>query len=535
MKFILALLAAGGLWANSGLSGLPLAFEPNRGQTDHRAAFIARAPGYMLFLNAREAVLRAQEGTVRIQFEGARATAFEGENRLPGISNYYHGRQSIAGVPQYASIRAREVWPGIGLRLYGDPSRLEYDFEISPGHDPTSIRLRFTGVERLRLNPSGDMILQLPGGGLVQHKPVIYQLDHGRRVPITGGYSISRGNLVAFRIGGYDHSRPLIVDPVLSYSAITGGSGLDIANGVAVDADSTAYITGSTDSTDFPTTNRAGMHPVNKDTFVTHLSRDGHTVAYSTFFGGEGEDIGRSLVAGTLGSIYVIGSTASTQFPVTNGVIQGSLSGSRDAFITKLDSTGAILVSTYLGGSGSDDGWGVALDSSNNIYVSGNTSSTDFPSAGPNVFQSAYGGGDSDLFLAGLAPDASKLVYSTYIGGSGRDVTASRLSLFSDGTAVVGGETSSSDFKTPTGTFQPAFAGGASDGFVILISNLGSALWSTFLGGSGTDAVHSVRFDNFGNVVAAGSTNSGDFPLSGNGFQQVLKGGRDGFVGPGTR
>src|ERR1700682_2631362 len=339
MKFILALLAAGGLWANSGLAGLPLAFEPNRGQTDRRAAFIARAPGYMLFLNAREAVLRAAKGTVRIQFEGARATAFEGEDRLPGISNYYHGRQSIAGVPQYASVRAREVWPGIGVRLYGDPSRLEYDFEILPGHDPASIGLRFTGVERLRLNPSGDMILQLPGGELVQGKAVIYQLEHGRHVPIRGQYRISRGNRVAFRIGTYDHSRPLIVDPVLSYATFIGGSGLDIANGVAVDGDSTPYITGSTDSPDFPATNRSGANPVNKDAFVTHLSRDGDTVVYSTFFGGEGEDIGRNMVAGTLGSIFVVGSTTSTQFPVTNGVIQSALLGSGVAFITTRDIT----------------------------------------------------------------------------------------------------------------------------------------------------------------------------------------------------
>src|ERR1700682_1412320 len=184
MKFILALLAAGGLWANSGLAGLPLAFEPNRGQTDRRAAFIARAPGFILFLNAHEAVLRAHEGTVRIQFEGARATAFEGEERLPGVSNYYHGRQSIAGVPQYASVRAREVWPGIALRLYGDPSRLEYDFEILPGHDPASIRLRVSGGGRPPLTPSGDLILQRPRGELVQRKPVIYQLDGERRIPI---------------------------------------------------------------------------------------------------------------------------------------------------------------------------------------------------------------------------------------------------------------------------------------------------------------------------------------------------------------
>ena len=530
MKFILALLAAGGLWADSGLSGLPLAFEPNRGQTDRRAAFIARAPGYMLFLNAREAVLRAHEGTVRIQFEGARATAFEGEDRLPGISNYYHGRQSIAGVPQYASVRARGIWPGIGLRLYGDPSRIEYDFEILPGHDPASIRLRFGGVERLRVDPSGDLILQLPGGELVQRKPVIYQLDHGRRVPIPGGYSISRGNLVAFRIGAYDHSRPLIVDPVLSYSTFIGGSGLDVAYGVAVDADSTPYITGSTDSSDFPVTKGTGAHPVNKDAFVTHLSRDGHSVVYSTFFGGEGDDIGRNMVAGALGSIYVVGSTTSTQFPVTTGVIQGSLNGPRDAFITKLDISGAILISTYLGGSASDDGWGIGLDSTGNIYVSGNTSSTDFPTSGSNVFQSTYGGGDSDVFLAALAPDASKLVYSTYVGGSGRDITSGRLALLSDGTMAVGGETTSTDLKVPTGTFQGTFAGGPTDGFVILVNHLGQALWATCLGGTGSYAVHSIRFDNFQNLVVGGSTDSSDFPLSGNGLQQALKGGRDGFV-----
>jgi uncharacterized protein (TIGR03437 family) len=528
MKFILALLAAGGLWANTGLPGTPLAFEPNRGQTDPRAAFIARAPGYMLFLNAHEATLRAREGTVRVRFEGGKDTAFVGEGRLPGISNYYHGREAIAGVPHYASVRAREVWPGIGVRLYGDPSRLEYDFEVLAGRDPAAIRLRID--KRLRLNEGGDLVLKLPRGELVQRKPVIYQLDHGRRVPVSGGYSISRGNLVAFRIGAYDHSRSLIIDPVLSYSTITGGSGLDVANGVAVDADSTPYITGSTDSADFPAPKAAGAHPAKKDVFVTHFSRDGHTVVYTTFFGGEGDDIGRNLAPGTLGSIYVIGSTTSTQFPTTSGVIQSALSGSSDAFITKLDSTGAIQISTYLGGSASDDGWGIALDSSGNIYVSGNTSSTDFPSSGPNVFQSTYGGGDSDIFVAGLAPDASKLVYSTYVGGSGRDVTASRLSLFSDGTAVVGGETSSSDFKTPTGAAQATFGGGPTDGFVILINNLGSGLWSSFLGGTGSDAVHSVRFDNFGNVVAGGSTDSADFPLSGNGFQQALKGRRDGFV-----
>jgi hypothetical protein len=389
-------------------------------------------------------------------------------------------------------------------------------------------------------------------------KPVAYQPPTGyepgtknqqsrttNKRPIYGKYAL-KGNRITFEVAGYDRTRPLVIDPVLSYSTYLGGTGGDAANGIAVDGSGNAYITGMTGSVDFPVSLSAeqGTYAGGGDAFVVKLNATGSGIIYSTYLGGNGSDVGFSIAVDASGNAYVAGSTSSTVFPTVNafqpayggpGAAQTGNMPRSNGFIAKLKATGtALLYSSYLGGSTvvgarpSDSIRAVAVDASGAAYVTGSAESADFPTVNPLQIAKV---GASDAFVAKFDPSkagTASLIYSTYLGGSGADV-GQAIALDASGNAYVAGYTLSSDFPTQN-AFQST-SGGGSDAFVAQLDPAGASLvFSTYLGGSGQDRAFGIALDSKGSIYLAGDTTSANFPVTANAFQGINNGQGDAFI-----
>jgi hypothetical protein len=532
---------------------VPLSFELNQGQTDRRVKFLARGLGYNVFLTSNEAVLalhptasagkatNSASPVVRLKLVGANPEVrVSGEEELAGQSNYFLGkdpRRWRTHIPGYAKVRYGGLYGGVDLVYYGRQGELEYDFVVAPGADPGRIRLRVEGAGKTEVNPEGDLVLQAGGGEVRFRRPVAYQGSGGDKHLIAARYVVGERKRIGFEVGEYDRGRPLIIDPVLSYATYLGGKGGDVAYGIAVDSSGNAYVTGSTASTNFPTTSSAVQSTAGGagDVFVTKFSSTGSALAYSTYLGGSGSDIGTAIAVDSTGNVYVVGSTSSTGFPTTSNTsnaLQANYGGNGDAFLAKLDATGSTLVyCTYLGGTNADYAQGVAVDSSGNAYVTGSTESIDFPTANPLQIGND---GHSDAFVSKVNPSGTGLVYSTYLGGSSAD-TGRAIAVDGSGNVYVSGYTYSSDFPTQN-ALQSSNAGG-SDAFVMELNAAGSALlYSTYIGGAGQDRAFGLALDASGSVYVVGDTQSIDFPTIHNAFQTSNHGQGDAFVfklGPG--
>jgi Beta-propeller repeat len=542
---------------------LPLQFEANRGQTDKDVHFLSRGPGYSLYLTAGEAVVvlakpnpRAKHDAkapvksvaLRMSLVGAaRKPVVSGLDEQPGKANYFIGRdpaQWRTNVPTYAKVHYQNVYPGIDLLYYGNQRQLEYDFVVAPGADPNKIVLGFKGADKLQIDAKGELVLHTKGGDIRQHKPVIYQKIDGVRRDIDGGYVRKGANRVGFQLAAYDTNRPLIIDPlVLAYSTYLGGNGFDVASGIAVDRHGNSYVTGFTSSTNFPITPGAlettfpGVAGRFSHAFVTKLDSSGSRLIYSTYLGGSNQDGGTRIAVDAHGNAYVTGTTLSTDFPITAGAFQATLTSPffGNAFVAKLDRSGSeLLYSTYLGGTQVDFTSDIAVDRFGSALVVGTAASRDFPTT-PGAFQPVFAGGDifsffpSDAFLTKLNPTGTGLVYSTYLGGSGNDF-GSGITLDALGNAYVTGRTDSPVFPTTPAAFQPLPPPPVVNGgfvnfnaFVTKFSPTGSALvYSTLLGGSKFDAATGVAVDAHGNAYVSGFTESSDFPTTAGAFQPTV-------------
>jgi hypothetical protein len=336
-----------------------LSFELNQGQTDQEVNYLARGPGYNLFLTPREAVLTLKKpqahpkdrqaksgpatsvsGTVlRLQFVGARPQPHAvGQDLLPGKVNYFIGRDPHrwhTGIPTYAKVKYEGVYPGVDLIYYGHQGQLEYDWVLAPGTDPKVLTLAIEGAAGLEVE-KGELVVHTPEGDLHMHKPVIYQERKGYRYEVGGGYVLKDKHHVGFEVASYDTSRPLVIDPVLVYSTFLGGSDGDAGTGIAVDGKGQAYVTGLTLSADFPTAH--ALQPTlnsNSDAFVSKLTPAGSALVYSTFLGGSGFEGSVGIAVDGKGQAYVTGSTNSADFPTAHA-LQPTFGGFEDAFVTKL-------------------------------------------------------------------------------------------------------------------------------------------------------------------------------------------------------
>src|SRR5215469_8745543 len=542
---------------------LPLSFEPNAGQADSEVKFLSHLYGSVVFLAPKGVVfvpkssLRAktQQGTGGAQHSSLRMNFIEprgqveirGEKSLPGKSNYFIGADPArwrTGVPHFANVRYHSLYPGVDVVYYGHGQALEFDFVVSPGGDPSRIQFGLEGVRCLEIDNQGNLAMH-PQGSQVKykngslgtcnqstqigdqavvrlHKPDVYQEIGGTRQKITGRYVLLAKNRVGFELGAFDRTRALCIDPVLEYSSYLGGSDDDYAEGIAVDAQGNMYLTGTTRSTNFPTSLplKAAVGGLS-DAFVSKLNPAGDTLIYSTYLGGTNNDDAKAIAVDEVGDAYIAGTTLSTDFPTASALQPSFGGGFQDAFVTKLNSDGSALIySTYLGGSGADLALGLVVDSAHNAYLTGSTDSANFPTA--NAAQSALGG-VQDAFVTKVNPSGSILVFSTYLGGSSADVGLG-IAVDGQGNAYVTGRTSSSDFPSTTGVFQHAYSGTGAlgDAFVTKVADTGSSfVFSTFLGGSGQDTGAAITLDPHGNVYVTGSTGSRDFPVTPGAFKST--------------
>ena len=465
---------------------------------------------------------------VRMQFVAGHARPrVTGTDELPSKSHYLIGndpRGWQTDVPHYGKVRYENVYPGVDVVYYGRHGQLEYDIIVAAGADPRGITLAFEGAERLAKDEQGDLVLDTSAGRLRLRRPFVYQEVEGARKQIAGDYRLKGKDHIAFQIGPYDPSRPLIIDPILSYSTYLGGTEGEAATHIAVDANGNAYITGATTSANLPTEGSlgsgfAGGNFLMSDGFVTKLNAEGSALVYSTYFGGTDDDMGLGIAVDGEGSAYVTGATRSSDFPVV-GPVQPAFGGGdvvfgSDAFVLKLNPAGSGLTySTYLGGGGDDGGAAVALDSGGNAHVTGFTTSTDFPVTDP--LQPANNGGErlgSDAFVAELSADGSQIVYATYLGGSSDDA-GNGIAVDGGGSVYLTGVTYSADFPT-VNPFQGDH-GGFADSFVAKIGAAGSALaYSSCLGGESDDIGFSIAVDGENSAYLTGGTGSLDFPLTG--------------------
>ncbi len=543
---------------------LPLSFEANNGQMDGRVRFRSRGSKYSLFLTQDGVVLALRgvkkpqdlytrnrvasqqaaetKSVIRMCLIGNKAgVAVTGTDQLPGTSNYLIGsdpKKWRTNVPTYGKVKYSEVYPGVDLLYYGNQGgELEYDFVVAPGADPTAIRFALSGAEgrfqgqskgrkiKFKIDSKGDLVTKTGYGEVRFHEPLVYQTrgNEGQREAVVGHYVLRAGGQIGFEIGSYDYSKPLFIDPVLSYATYLGGSVQDGGAAIAVDALGNAYVTGMTLSADFPTVNpiqatcNGGTGCANSgDVFVTKVNADGSALVYSTFLGGSGEDAGQGIAVDSSGNVYVAGWTESTDFPTMNAIqtTNAALTG-ETGFVAKLNADGsALLYSTYLGGTFQTACFGVAVDSSGSAYVTGTTSGAGFPIT-PGAFQTA-----GAAFVAKLTSDGSTLAYSTLIGGATGVDQGRSIAVDSSGNAYITGITQSDGQSADFPTVNPIQAsnnscdnGACGTAFVSKLSSDGSSLiFSTYLGGSSSDTGQGITVDSSGNAYVTGGTTSTDFP-----------------------
>lgn len=621
----------------------PLQFEANVGQADPQVQFLARGNRYDIYLltdkvvfafpelmpgripvnptdlqvptNRGKASPQYSNTYVSMTLSGSQRTQVVGKEPLSGSANYLIGNDPQKwhkGVPVFGRAEYPELAPGVDLDLHGIRQQSEFDLIVHPGVDISGLRLGFSGVRHLSLDKSGNLSISSGSGELRLLKPVAYQEVGGERIPVVAEFVRKRHNEIAFRIGSYDKSQELVIDPSVVYSSYLGGSSQDEALGVALDSQGAAYITGTTTSTDFPL--RFSLQPFTGtvDAFVTKFHPDGGSLDFSTYFGGSFTTFGTAISVldqpnapqpgvyfvgytdspdlplpgytqqgyaggldayvclldlgglGVLGGSYIGGtqddvatgvsvdlqgyawvvgwtkSSASEKFPLINP-LQGTFGGATDAFVTQVAQSALFAYSSYLGGSNRDFASAVAIDNpyseseQYNVYVSGGTSSPDFPTT-PFALQKHCGtdgqcnGGKDDAFATAIAfsPGNYSYKYSTFLGGENQD-DAYGVAADQNGDAYLTGQTASTQFPITSGAYQNSIRG-PQNAFVTEINPGGTSLaYSTYLGGSAKDAGLGIAVDGSYNIYVTGRTLSPDFPTL-NATQSAIGGRQDAFV-----
>jgi hypothetical protein len=525
-------------------------FEKNIGQVNSDILYLYPNEGYKLMLSSNVVEISIQtprlkqshidkpalfekinqhkgsgmETRIKMQFLDAnKSPLIKGKGELQGKSHYFMGKNQetwLRNIPHYDRVVYENIYPDVDLIFYSNKTNLECDFVLKPEADPNKILFTFRGIDRMSVDSKGDLVLFLGEGELRLHKPKMYQLIGGQKVDIIGNYII-HDDIVGFQVAAYDHTVPLVIDPVLSYATYLGDTEVNEGTKIAVDVEKNAYVVGYT-----------YRQNGTRDIFVVKFDSAGQLV-YLSYIEGEYNEVGHGISIDASGNVYLVGTTGSSDFPTTPGVIQPSCLSSLgygcgdSAFVVKINSTGSdLLYSTFLSGgpqgmgaTSATEGNAIAVDPSGNVYIAGYTCSPTFPVT-PGAFQATYGGA-GDAFVAKLNGNATQLVYATYLGGLGTD-RANAISIDADGNAYVAGNTSSptsaggNDFPIKN-AFQNTQKD-LSDGFVSKVNPTGSALvFSTFLGGSSAvDQILGLAVDNQRNVFLTGQTKSADWPGASN-------------------
>jgi hypothetical protein len=567
------------------IDAVPLGFEENRGQVDPDVKFLARGPGYAVYLNSSEAVfvhrfshslsefnpvassaenlLGSSRGKSAVHLQWLNANPHAGAHALDpqqGITNYFIGndpKKWRRKLPLYGQVAFDGLYPGIDLVYHGDQKRVEFDYRVAPGADPSAIQLGIGTPSSVGITKDGELSIVADGDEVVLHPPIAYQELGGRHQLVPARYVLKDNHRVAFEVGAFDHSRTLVIDPVLDFAASFGtGSNSTILNSVAVDSGGNAYVAGETCDTSYPVTagalKQGGGSLLALDCYdivVSKFDPTGSTLLYSTYIGGQSEitATGR-IVVDAAGELYLAGVTTASDFPTTANAFQKQFKGGTcdygpflkqkpcsDGLLLKLSADGStLLFATFLGGERADLATSLVVDpATQDVYVTGATNSTTFPTAGAPV-QAAYGGGSCvddaapcfDAFVSKFSSDGSALLASTYWGGNDNDY-GSDIALDATGNVYVTGNSTSTNFTTTTGAFQTAHAGTTPqpDAFVVKLNPALSTLqYSTLIGGDAYDLAFALRVDSTGAAYITGSTASSNFPTTAGVFQTSYAG-----------
>ncbi len=547
----------------------PLAFVPNRGQAPAPARYLAQIAAGPVFLTEDSAVfplpppgLRAgssrgrsaltsatelrpgprRGARVAMSLRGAIRRELKAEAPLTGRASYMRGADSsrwVTDLPTFAQLRQAGVYPGIDLVYHGTHGAFEYDFHVAPDADPGDIRLQFTTASalspptRVRLDGDGGLTATVGNLAVRQNRPVAYQETGGSRRPVDASFRMLADGSVGFRIGRYDPTRPLVIDPTLAYSTYLGGSEADVGEEVAVDATGSAYVVGSSFSQDFPTSIGAYDGTFNGfpadftcDVFVSRLNAAGTGVLFSTYIGGRDYDYGLALALGPGPTVVVTGRAFSTDFPTTAGAFDQSHNGAGDIFVAKLSNSGStLLYSTFVGGELDDRGRDIVVDGDGNTYVTGSTQSQSFPVA--NAFQSTKAS-LFDVVLFCLNPSGDAMTFSTYFGGDSFD-EAWGLARDNQGLLYLTGSTDSLNFPKIQPLQDRSGSFGQNDAFISVFGTDGTPIFSTYLGGNDEDYGLGIGALPGGGCVVTGVTFSENFPLV-SPLQSNLKGEADAFL-----
>jgi hypothetical protein len=508
-----------------------LRFEENRGQVDRRVRYLARSSALNVFLTEDEAVIvfADESAVVRLRLEGAAKTAPLARMRLQGTSNYVIGTDPnswLTEIPGYAQVVYQGAYEGIDWVFRGNGSQLECDFVVAAGSDASNIRMRIAGADSVEVTDSQELGVNVAGRRFYLNKLRAFQTLNGEQSDVPVRYEVQGTDVVGFQLGNYDVSRPVTIDPVLAYATYIGGASEDRAVAVAIDHHGSAYLTGRTASLNFPMEDpEQPANAGNFDAFITKLNADGSSLEYSTYFGGSGSDQGFGIAVDEKGNVYVSGQTSSPNLPIFNALQPTYGGGASDAFIMKLDPTGTQLLFSTFLGGSGDDR---AFDCRLDASGAIYIVGATGSTNFPTVaaLQPTFGGGLRDVFLAKMDSYGSTLLFSTYLGGSGNEANICALAVDNAGRAAVVGKTASTDFPVANAV-QPTFGGGVGDAFVSLFNETGSAfIYSTYLGGSGDDQAFSAAVTRSGEVIAGGNSSSMNYPLV-NPLQSTMNGVRD--------
>jgi uncharacterized repeat protein (TIGR01451 family) len=558
---------------------MPLGFQINHGQSDQQVKFIAHSSSYNLLLTPSETIMilkpsRDNDIERNMQTKNLRQTAANlspaaivrlklsntnenqeilGLEEQSGKVNYFIGNAPDnwrTDIPTYAKVKYRDVYPGIDAIYSANQQQFKWDFIVHPGANPDLISLDFSENEQLKLDDHGNLLLSAGEEEIRIGKPVVYQESAEQRSEVLASY-VLKDHQVSFRLGNYDTTKSLIIDPTIEYSTYLGGTSDDYGYGITSDLNGNVYVTGltwsvgTTSPPGFPTKNPYQVDNLGfYNAFITKIDGTGALV-YSTYLGGTDADNGWSIAVDSAGNAYVAGATFSTDFPTVNP-IQDVNHGNWDVFVTKLNAAGnTILFSTYLGGSQDDIGYSIALDPNNNIYVTGYTkSSSADPYGFPTLnFIQGNNNGLTDAFVTKINsnnPLSYTLHYSTYLGGWKNDIGYA-ITADSTGNAYITGSTESYPVITPPHNgfpftplcFQPNF-GGIADAFVTKLNANGLLSYSSYLGGGDYDEGRGIAVDSASNAYVTGFTASNNassppFPTE-KPLQLDTNGGIDAFV-----
>lgn len=476
----------------------------------------------------KNASFSTKNGELTINFE-SNSISFQKENFEQKLKlNFLNANSdaSIQGLQEssesFSKLTYSEIYQGTDLLYYfTETQKLKYDFVIKPGYEPDQILLNYEGATSLNLSKNGDLIVASAIGKIIEQKPFTFQFVDGKKVEVESNFKILNHNTFSFKIGKFDQTKKLYIDPTLEFSTYIGGVDDERGFGVKADQSGEPYVIAKTQSSNYPTTTGVVGTAISgaADVCVSKLTSDGSALMFSTFLGGTLNDDGYGIKLGKNGAIWLTGYTTSSDFPISANAFDSIFNGSQDVFLTKLDSTCSNLIfSTFLGGSGSEFAKSIEVDSEDNVFLTGVTSSQNFP-----VTSGVYDGnldGGFDVFLSKID---TTIIFSTYLGGAVIERGNGIAYHESDDEIYLTGETASSDFPISGTAIGAFFNGGNLDAFVSKLSGDGTNLiYSTYLGGDSDDVGNGIALGEFGSAYVCGSTKSPFFPTTPNAFDQIF-------------